>query len=47
MNNKSKIIAAIISIFILIVYIIDEKYGYKYIDANIAYQIYLMVRKLV
>ena len=41
MNNKSKIIAAIISIFILIVYIIDEKYGYKYVDANIAYQIYL------
>lgn len=41
MNNKSKIIAAIISIFILIVYIVDEKYGYKYIDANIAYQIYL------
>lgn len=41
MNNKGKIITAIISILILIVYIINEKYGYKYVDASKAYQIYL------
>ncbi len=41
MNNKSKVITAILSILIVILYIMSEKYNYSFDEAKKGYQIYL------
>lgn len=41
MNNKSKIITAILSILIVVLYILSEKYDYGFDEALKGYQIYL------
>ena len=41
MNNKSKVITAILSILIIVLYFVNEKNDYKFDEASKAYQIYL------
>ncbi len=41
MNNKSKVITAILSILIIVLYFVNEKNDYKFDEAKKAYQIYL------
>ena len=41
MNNKSKVITAILSILIIVLYFVNEKNDYKFDEASRAYQIYL------
>ena len=41
MNNKSKIITASLSILIVVLYILNEKYDYGFDEALKGYQIYL------
>ena len=41
MNNKSKVITAILSILIIVLYFVNEKTDYKFDEAKKAYQIYL------
>ena len=41
MNNKSKVITAILSILIIVLYFVNEKSDYKFDEASKAYQIYL------
>ena len=40
MNNKSKIITAILSILIIVLYFVNEKNVYKFDDASRAYHIF-------
>ncbi len=41
MSNKSKVITAILSILIIVLYFVNEKTDYKFDEAKKAYQIYL------
>lgn len=41
MSNKSKVITAILSILIIVLYFVNEKTDYKFDEAKRAYQIYL------
>ena len=41
MSNKSKVITAILSILIIVLYFVNEKNDYKFDEAKKAYQIYL------
>lgn len=41
MNNKGKLITAIIAVSILIIYLLNNNYSYAYTDATDAFQVYL------